>query len=146
YLTADDWQATDYRDHSLTNGTDLTNNAGNVQGNPTYDGVNWYGEVGANLYDILYANGQPGDGSNGSSAAMGAIFTTPIPEIGNQTLPQFMAGADPVAQLAATQSIFEHMVPQYYQPAPGYSEQQLTDYPTKSLKLNASLHYRINDE
>jgi len=146
YLTADDWQATDYRDQSLTNGTNLSNNNGNEQGNPTYDGVNWYGEVGANLYDILYANGQPGDGSNGSSAAMGAIFATPIPQIGNQTLPQFIAGADPIAQIGVTQSIFENMVPQYYQPAPGYSEQQLTDYPTKSLKLNASLHYRINDD
>jgi len=146
YLTADDWQATDYRDQSLTNGTDLNDNVGNVQGNPTYDGVNWYGEVGANLYDILYANGMPGDGTDGSSAAMGAILTTPIPQIGNQTLPQFIAGSDQMAQIGETLSIFENMVPQYYQPAPGYSEQQLTNYPTKSLKLNASLHYRINDE
>ena len=146
YLTADDWQATDYRDQSLTNGTGLTDNVGNVKGNPTYDGVNWYGDVGTNLYDILYANGMPGDGSDGSSAAMGAIFTTPIEQIGNQTLPQFIAGADPVAQIGAARSIFQNMVPQYYQPAPGYSEQQLTGYPTKSLKLNASLHYRINDD
>ena len=29
--------------------------------------------------------------------------------------------------------------------APGYRENQLTNYPAKSLKLNASLHYRIND-
>lgn len=146
YLTAKDWQATDYRDQSFTNGTNLENNVGNTQGNPTYDGVNWYGDVGANLYDILYGNGMPGDGSGGSSAALGAIYTTPIPQIGNATLPQFIAGADPAQQLGAARSIFENMVPQYYQPAPGYSEQQLTDYPTKSLKLNASLHYRINDD
>ena len=146
YLTADDWQATDYRDQSLTNGTNVANNNGNRLGNPTYDGVNWYGEVGANLYDILYGNGQPGDGSDGSSAAMGAIFATPLPQLGNQTLPQFIAGTDPIAQLGAARSIFDSMVPRYYQPAPGYSEQQLTDYPTKSLKLNASLHYRINDD
>ncbi|GGG93461.1 membrane protein [Parapedobacter pyrenivorans] len=146
YLTAKDWQATDYRDQSFTNGTNLENNVGNTQGNPTYDGVNWYGDVGANLYDILYGNGMPGDGSEGSSAALGAIYTTPIPQIGNATLPQFIAGADPAQQLGAARSIFENMVPQYYQQAPGYSEQQLTDYPTKSLKLNASLHYRINDD
>jgi Outer membrane receptor for ferrienterochelin and colicins len=146
YLTADDWQATDYRDQSLTNGTDLANNVGNVQGNPTYDGVNWYGDVGANLYDILYANGMPGDGSDGSSGALGAIFTRQIEAIGGQTLPQFIAGEDPMAQIGVARSIFQNMVPQYYQPAPGYAEQQLTDYPTKSLKLNASLHYRINED
>lgn len=146
YLEADDWQATDYRDQSLTNNTTLENNVGNSQGNPTYDGVNWYGDVGANIYDILYANGMPGDGSDGSSAALGAIYSTPIPEIGGATLPQFMAGADPAQQLAAAQGIFRNMVPSYYQPAPGYAEPELTDYPTKSLKLNASLHYRINDQ
>src|SRR3546814_4450742 len=54
YLKADDWQATDYRDQSFTNNTNLENNIGNTQGNPTYDGVNWYGDVGANLYDVLY--------------------------------------------------------------------------------------------
>ena len=146
YLTAKDWQATDYRDQSFTNNATLENNVGNVNNNPTYDGVNWYGDVGANLYDILYANGMPGDGSSGSSAALGAIYTTPIPQIGNQTLPQFIAGEDPVQQIGEARAIFENMVPQYYQPAPGYSEQQLTDYPTNSLKLNASLHYRINDD
>ncbi|MGV3761776.1 TonB-dependent receptor domain-containing protein [Parapedobacter sp.] len=146
YLKAEDWQATDYRDQSFTNNTDLEDNIGNTQGNPTYDGVNWYGDVGANLYDILYANGMPGDGSDGSSAALGAIYTTRIPQIGNATLPQFIAGADPLQQVAAARGIFQSMVPPYYQAAPGYSEQQLTDYPTKSLKLNASLHYRINDQ
>src|SRR5690606_35947903 len=116
YLTAKDWQATDYRDQSLTNNTNLDNNVENVQNNPTYDGVNWYGDVGANLYDILYANGMPGDGSGGSSAALGAIFSTPIPQIGNQTLPQFIAGADQMQQIGVTRQIFENMVPRYYQP------------------------------
>ena len=146
YLTADDWQATDYRDQSFTNDTDLENNVGNTQGNPTYDGVNWYGDVGANLYDILYGNGMPGDGSNGTSGALGAIYSTPIPQLGNATLPQFLTGGgDAAAQLATTRDIFGNIFSQYFN-APGYSEQQLTDYPTKSLKLNASLHYRINDD
>src|SRR3546814_8713587 len=146
YLKSDDWQYTYYRDQSFTNNTNLENNIGNTQVNPTYDGVNWYGYVGANLYDVLYANGMPCDGSDGSSGALGAIYTTQIPQIGNATLPQFIAGADPLQQVAAARDIFQNMVPQYYQPAPGYSEQQLTDYPTKSLKLNTSLHYRINDQ
>ena len=123
----------------------MDNNTGNIQGNPTYDGVNWYGDVGTNIYDILYGNGIPGDGTDGSSAALGAIYTTPISEIGGATLPQFIAGADALPQLGAARDIFRNMVPQYYQSAPGYAEQQLTDYPARSLKLNASLHYRIND-
>src|SRR5690606_28518349 len=76
YLTAKDWQATDYRDQSLTNGSTLENNTGNIRNNPTYDGVNWLGDVGTNVYDALYANGIPGDGSNGTSAALGAIYST----------------------------------------------------------------------
>jgi iron complex outermembrane receptor protein len=146
YLTGKDWQATDYRDQSYTNGTDLNNNNKNIKNNPTYDGVNWYGDVGANLYDALYANGMPGDGSNGTSGALGAIFTTKIPQIGNITLPQFIAGNDPAGQLGAARAIFAGMVPQYYQNAPGFSENQLTDYPINSLKLNASAHYRFTDK
>lgn len=144
YLTAKDWQATDYRDQSFTNNTNLQNNVGNIQGNPTYDGVNWYGDVGANIYDILYGNGMPGDGSGGTSGALGAIMTTPIPQLNNQTIPQFIGGNDPAAQLGVARDIFGNIFSQYFN-APGYSEQQLTDYPTNSLKLNASLHYRIND-
>lgn len=145
YLTGKDWQATDYRDQSI-NGTSLDNNNNNVQNSPFYDGVNWYGDVRANLFEILRANGMPGTGADGTSAAMGAIYSTQIPQIGGATLPQFIAGADPLAQLAVTRNIFNNMVPEYYQAAPGFAENQLTDYPVNSLKLNASLHYRINDK
>lgn len=146
YLTGKDWQATDYRDQSFLNGTNLENNVGNHQNKATYDGVNWYGDVGANIYDALRGNGMPGDGSNGTSQALGAIFTTQIPAIGNITLPQFIAGADVAQQLAVTRAIYDNMVPQYYQNAPGFAENQLTDYPVNSLKLNASIHYRFNDK
>lgn len=148
YLTAEDWHATDYRDQSFVGGSTLENNVGNVNGSPFYDGVNWNGDLGTELplYDMLYANGMPGDGSDGTSGALGAIFTTPIPQIGGATLPQFIAGADQMAQIGAARAILNAMVPQtYYQSAPGYAENQLTAYPTKSLKFNGSLHYRIND-
>src|SRR5690606_2554139 len=146
YLTADDWQATDYRDQSFVNGTNLENNVGNSQNSPYYDGVNWYGDVGTNIYDQLRGNGTPGDGSNGTSAALGAIMTTQIPQAGGATLPQLLAGADPAQQLVVANTIFNNLVPQYYFNAPGYAEQQLTSYPAKSLKLNGSLHYRITDD
>lgn len=146
YLTGKDWQATDYRDQSFLNGSNLENNVGNKQNLKTYDGINWYGDVGTNVYDILRANGMPGDGSNGSSAAMGAIYSTPIPQIQGLTLPQFIARNIGGNEVAITQDIFNAMTPQYYQNAPGFAENQLTDYPINSLKLNASLHYRFNDK
>src|SRR5690606_37134461 len=74
------------------------------------------------------------------------IMTTQIPQAGDATLPQLWAGTDPQAQLAMANNIFNAIVPQHYFAAPGYSEQQLTDYPAKSLKLNASLHYRVTDD
>lgn len=146
YLTADDWQATDYRDQSFVNGTNLENNVNNSQNSPYYDGVNWYGDVGTNVYDILRGSGVPGDGSNGTSAALGAIMTTQIPQAGGATLPQLIGGANPAQQMAVANTIFNSLVPQYYFNAPGYAEQQLTSYPAKSLKLNGSLHYRITDD
>lgn len=146
YLTAKDWQATDYRDQSLTNGSTLENNTGNIRNNPTYDGVNWLGDVGTNVYDALYANGIPGDGSNGTSAALGAIYSTQIAAAGNLTLPQLLGGTTPEQQLAIARNIFGTVVPNQYLAAPGYAENQLTDYPVKSLKLNASLHYRLSDK
>ncbi|MCF0059400.1 TonB-dependent receptor domain-containing protein [Dyadobacter sp. CY356] len=145
YLTAKDWQATDYRDQSLVNGTSLENNNNNVLNNPYYDGVNRLGDVGANVYNVLYANGIPGTGANGTSAALGAIYSTQIPQAGNLTLPQLLGGQTPLQQLDIARSIFSKVVPQYYLNAPGYAENALTNYPAKSLKLNASLHYRLND-
>ncbi|CAG5009996.1 Vitamin B12 transporter BtuB [Dyadobacter sp. CECT 9275] len=147
YLTAKDWQATDYRDQSLLNGTTLENNNMNVMKNPRYDGVNYFGDadVGANVYNVLYANGLPGDGTNGTSGALGIIYSTKIPQAGNITLPQLLGGQTPQDQLRIARDIFGKVVPQYYLSAPGYAENSLTNYPAKSLKLNASLHYRIND-
>ncbi len=145
YLTADDWQATDYRDQSFLNGTNLENNVGNSQNSKRYDGVNWYGDVGANVYDILKANGMPGDGSNGTSGALGAILTTKIAAAGGATLPQLLGATTQAEQVGFANAIFNTITPQYYYNAPGYSEQQLTDYDTKSLKFNASLHYRLTD-
>lgn len=152
YLTAKDWQATDYRDMSLTNGSTLDNNTDNIRNNPTYNGVNRFGDgtvgsnFGAGIYANLYGNGLPGDGQNGTSSVLGAIMTTPVTATG-ATLPQLLGGADPAQQLAVSRNIFNQIVPNsYYIGAPGYAENQLTNYPAKSLKLNASIHYRLNDD
>jgi len=152
YLTAKDWQATDYRDQSLRNGTNLDNNNNNILNNPLYDGVNRVGDAevgadfGAGVYAQLYGNGMPGTGAGGTSPVVGTIFTTPIPQAGGLTLPQLLGGTTQAQQIAISQNIFNQIIPKsYYIGAPGYQENQLTNYPAKSLKLNASLHYRIND-
>ncbi len=152
YLTAKDWQATDYRDQSLRNNTNLDNNNNNVLNNPLYDGVNRVGDAdvgadfGAGVYAQLYGNGMPGNGANGTSPVVGTIFSTPIPQAGNVTLPVLLGGKTAAEQIAISQNIFNQIIPKnYYIGAPGYQENQLTNYPAKSLKLNASLHYRIND-
>lgn len=152
YLTAKDWQATDYRDQSFKNGTNLSNNNNNVLNNPMYDGVNTVGDAdvgadfGAGIFAQLYGNGMPGTGANGTSPVVGAIFSTAIPQAGGATLPQLLGGQTAAQQIAISQNIFNQIIPKsYYIGAPGYKENQLTNYPAKSLKLNASLHYRIND-
>lgn len=136
YLTANDWQARDGRDQSVINGYTLQ--SGNRTDNPGYNGVNVYGdETNVSLYNSLLGNGQPGNGSGGTSQFLGAIATTQIPQAGNQTLPQ-LTGLTP-------QQIFNQMIPNQSVSRTGYEERDLVDYDTKSLKLNAALHYRLND-
>ncbi len=135
YLTAKDWQATDYRDQSFSNGFNLE--SGNRSNNPGYDGINIYGDASANLYSNLFGNGQPGTGANGTSALLGAIATTQIPQAGNRTLPQ-LTGLTP-------QQIFNNIIPNLNISRTGYQESDLVNYDATNLKLNGALHYRIND-
>ncbi|GAA0877056.1 TonB-dependent receptor [Algoriphagus jejuensis] len=104
YLAADDWQANDFRDQSLLNGSTIE--SGNRINNPAYNGVNIYGdETNVNM----------------SSVASQMVA----------------AGVLPSAALG--------LVPSEFVSRTGYAENELADYNTKSLKLNAALHYRLND-
>lgn len=104
YLTADDWQANDFRDQSLLNGSTIE--TGTPENNPAYNGVNIYG-----------------DDNN----------------VNMQSIAQAMvaAGALPDAALP--------LIPNTFVSRTGYLERDLADYGTKSIKMNAALHYRIND-
>jgi iron complex outermembrane receptor protein len=135
YLTAKDWQATDYRDQGFSNGYNLE--SGNRANNPGYDGINIYGDASANLYSNLFGNGQPGTGANGTSAILGAIATTQIPQAGNATLPQ-LTGLTP-------QQIFNNIIPNLNISRTGYQESDLVSYNATNLKLNGAVHYRLND-
>jgi len=137
YLAAQDWQARDLRDQSLLNDFDLQ--SGSRANNPGYNGVNVYGdEVNVNMYTSLLGNGQPGNGANGTSAFLGAIATTPIPQAGNQTLPQ-LTGLTP-------QQLFGQMIGNQSISRTGYEERDLVDYGTRSFKINGAVHYRLTEK
>lgn len=104
YLRADDWQANDFRDQSLLNGSTIA--TGSLATNPAFNGVNIYGdETNVNMFSI-------------AQQMVGA-------------------GALPSAALG--------VIPQTFVSRTGYRESDLADYGTKSLKLNAALHWRITD-
>ncbi|MDF2157998.1 carboxypeptidase-like regulatory domain-containing protein [Algoriphagus sp. CAU 1675] len=104
YLRADDWQANDFRDQSLLNGSSIA--TGTRENNPGYNGVNVYGdETNVNMFSVAQS--------------------------------MVSAGALPAAALG--------LIPQTSVSRTGYFERDLADYGTKSLKLNAALHWRLND-
>ncbi|TDQ19101.1 TonB-dependent receptor-like protein [Algoriphagus boseongensis] len=141
YLKAQDWQANDFRDQSLLNGNGL--NDGSHANNIGYNGVNSYGdETNVNMYNSLFANGQPGTGAGGTSPFLGFIATNQIQTpLGRFTLPQ-LTGQTP-------QQLFNQMIPGSTVTnisRIGYLERDLADYNTKSFKGNLALHYRFNDK
>jgi outer membrane receptor protein involved in Fe transport len=105
YLNADDWQANDFRDQSLLNGSTIA--GGTRTNNPGFNGVNIYG-----------------DETNVSMQSVGQSL------VGAGLLPSAALGLIP-------QNTFVSRT--------GYMERDVADYDTKSLKLNAALHWRIND-
>lgn len=140
YLAAQDWQATDYRDQSLVNGSNLS---GTRATNPGYDGINIYGDTdpGFTQYQILrsaLAQATPGSGS-------------PLLPL-NQGIMQLANQFGSLAGLTGAQA-YERVLTDLYS-APlnfnytrtGYRERDLVDYSAHSLKLNGSLHYRIGEK
>ncbi len=123
-LNADDWQATDYRDQSLLNGTSL--GAGNRGTNLAYNGVNIYGDetnvnMLSSLTPLLKDPTSPlTAGINQISAATGGLLT-------------------PTA-------ILNYIVPNTTISREGYKESDLASYANKNMKFNAALHYRFNDK
>lgn len=128
YLQAKDWQASNYSNQSLRNG--FLAGAGTRATDQAYDGINVYGDEGnqslsfQNLLRPILGDPTNGltAGINQISAATGGALTPTA--IFNSVFP-----ATPVV-VSRT----------------GYEENTLADYTTKSLKLNAALHFRLNDK
>lgn len=104
YLKADDWQANDFRDQSLLNGSSIA--SGTRENNPGFNGVNVYGdETNVNMASVAQ-----------SLVAGGLLPAAVLP-----------------------------LIPNTFVSRTGYLERDIADYGTKSLKLNAALHWRLND-
>ena len=134
YMKAKDWQATDYRDQSLGNGFGFEGSRGT---NPGYDGVNVYGDPSQQLSSLV-----------GSVLPALAPINPGIAQIygGVNTLAGYMvAGGLAETQQAAYNKIMSDMYGGRSVTRQGYSERDMVDYNVYSLKTNASLHYRIND-
>ena len=127
YLQAQDWQASNYSNQSLRNG--FLAGAGTRTTDQAYDGINVYGDEGNQslsfqnlLRPIL------GDPTNGLTAGINQISAATG---GALTPTAIFNTVFPAAPVIVSRT--------------GYEENTLADYTTKSLKLNAALHFRLND-
>lgn len=118
YLQAKDWQATDYTNLNANGSATGALDPDRGAGTlPNYDAMNVYGdEAQANLRTVI-----GGLASNTAlSAAQRAAFNTALNTAG--------------------------LVPNVNVNRTGWRERDLVDYNTKSLKLNAALHYRLSEK
>ncbi len=138
YLTAKDWQATDYRDQSFSNG--YTPETGNRQNNANYNGINSYGDENASGAGLASFRSTFANFLNVPTAQLAAI---------SPALAQLIGGVNQLSTrtgIPATQLINNVLLPNLPVSRTGYAERDLVDYDTKSLKLSGALHYRFNDK
>lgn len=123
-LSAQDWQATDYRDQSLLNGFNLATGTRNF--NQAYNGVNIFGdETNVNMLSSL------------------------SPLLADPTNP-LTAGINQISRatggLLTPSAILNFVVPNVNISRLGYNEADLASYANRNHKFNAALHYRFNDK
>jgi outer membrane receptor protein involved in Fe transport len=131
-MSAEDWQATDYRDQSLLNGTKL--GPGSRMGNLAYNGVSIFGdETNVNmLSSLLPILGVPA----------GLPPTHPFFQQS-----QISGGLEGIKALTgkSREEIFAGIIPNVAVSRQGYKESDLASYANRNMKFNAALHYRFND-
>ncbi len=139
YLKAKDWQATDYRDHSLSNGYGFN---GTEEWNPGYDGVNVYGDPSVGIASFL--------GQNLTNiAALTKNEQLQKLDAGVKQLGMIFAQAAEFPEITTPEQGYQKVFKDVYGSSTfarrGYKERDLVDYNAYSIKTNASLHYRINE-
>ncbi|MFM6975622.1 MAG: TonB-dependent receptor [Sphingobacteriaceae bacterium] len=143
YLSAKDWQTSDYSNFDRVN---QTTKAGTRADDPGYDGVNTYGDetqipslksIAANYYTPVnsFVAGYTAANS-GTPPTQSQIISW----IG--TIPQLAAlGATNVYGIYAAQNLY----PTNTFTRTGYNESDLVDYDTKSIRTLNAVHYKINN-
>lgn len=137
YIKADDWQANDTRDQSSLGAL----NTGTRANNPNYNGVNIYGDENSTSAGLATL----------SPTVTGLLAYSNAQLLGldpSGNLAQLVGGIKAYAQagIPSSQLINQVLLPNQQVSRTGYAEKDLADYGTKSLKFNASLHYRFNDK
>ena len=118
YLTADDWQASDFRDRN-----DLNNPNLNILTNPGYDGVNTYGDESFVPVNI---------GTLAPDIAAGFALSQGF----QPGTPEYDASVAQIIALYPEDQLISRT---------GYLERDLANYDTQNIKSNLSLHYRISE-
>ena len=137
YLQADDWQGQDYSDYDRLN---MQYKSGDRISDPNYDGVNVYGdEIRANMKTV--AQSVVLAGRNGYIQQYRSLS-------GNSPSETEIRGF--LSSNAQTQPFFlgleNNLIPDQEVSRTGYSEKDLLDYNTSSLRTSAALHYRLSSK
>ncbi len=158
-IRGSDWEAEDYRNKQQI-GILSKVTGGNRQNDPNFNGVNVYGDdrsVNINQLAAVLAGsinsqvlGLTGGLVNLQSSATAFFGANPYPS--NAQVTAFL-GALPGAVVPAAQlylPMFFGVTRNYFGTQTnvtrtGYNEDQLVDYNTLNVKMNAGLHYKIND-
>ncbi|MXV16208.1 TonB-dependent receptor [Hufsiella ginkgonis] len=155
YMTANDWAASDYSNFDRYTGAAKT---GDRNSDPTYDGVNVYGDEPNAAFPTLQAVATAVQTQTRAGILAATGNTVDIVAQLNASLP---ANATPAqiagfigALPAALRPNVQNMIPFYFglrnnaipAVAPtrtGYEEKYLVDYDTKSIKTSGALHYKV---
>lgn len=169
-IRGSDWEAEDYRNKKQI-GILSQVVGGNRQNDPNYNGVNVYGdETDINMDALsleIVRRASLGITGNASGTAFTTLANLYFQSQGNPVYPtnaQYGGATSfiitqlgiPAAQQAAASAAIQQALPFYngYKNAyyrnqnvsrTGYSEDQLADYNTLNVKLNAGVHYKITD-
>lgn len=156
FLQARDWAATDSRNFDRTS-RQLKD--GTRSSDPNFDGVNIYGdEINQNMLNVSRSvqnqtiagiNAATGGAIPNIKNMIDNVFGSAIPNASQQA--GFLAGL-PAGLRPAVQNYFPFyvglkagLIPNQSVSRTGYSEADLVDYDTQSLKTSTALHYKINN-
>ncbi|HEY0434306.1 MAG TPA: TonB-dependent receptor plug domain-containing protein, partial [Chitinophagaceae bacterium] len=144
-LSANDWQAQDYRDLNRTNVLSQIK-AGDRISDPNYDGVNVFGdEVSTSMFAFAQAveSQVPVAGVTAINQLIGAGFTY------QQIVGALSANPATAPLVPAVPFVYglnKNYFGNQFVSRTGYQEKYLVDYNTYNLKMNAGLSYKISEK